>query len=414
MAKTPIELCEERKKRVLDAMTLKIPDRIPLYLPFGVFGAKYAGITVKQAYEDTAKWKDIHEKLFLEYEPDYHSGGVYAFDSIANEMIGNKLFNWPGHGVPENVNFQYVEHEYMPVEEYDKFIDNPGEYLFRYFMPRAYTGISGLGKMPPFWSFMHVAGPFGPFYIPEVVNALETFAKAAKHNLDHMMTLFDFTPRMEAKGFPNLNIPIGDGLCPFDIISDHFRGLKGSTLDMYRSPDKLLAAEAKILPYILDSARAAAIASPYQVYMMATHRGSDGFMSLQQFEKFYWPGLKALINTLVETGKIVCVFLEGTWDTRLEYLRELPKGKVVGWFDRTDLVKAKKVIGDTMCICGGMPLSLLTTGTAQQVRNHTKEVVETVGKDGGFIMGPNTLLDTADPSLLKVWVDTTREFGNYG
>ena len=413
MAKTSDELCEERRKRVLDAMTLKKPDRIPISLPFGIFGAKYAGITVKQAYEDTAKWKDIHEKLFLEYEPDY-TFGPYAFDMVANEMMGNKLCNWPGHGVPENANFQYVENEYMPVDEYDKFIDNPGEFLFRYYLPRAYEGLSGLGKMPPFWSFLHVAGPFGAFSVPEVVNGIETFINAAKHNMDHMMTLFDFTPRMEAKGFPSLNIAIGDGLCPFDILSDHFRGLKGATLDMYRNPDKLLAAETKILPYILNSAKEAANASTYPVYSMATHRGSDGFMSLQQFEKFYWPGLKALINTVVEAGKIVFVFWEGTWDTRLQYLRELPKGKVVGWFDRTDLSKAKEVLGDTMCICGGMPLSLLTTGTAQQVRNHTKKLIETVGEGGGFIMGPNTLLDTAEPSLLKVWVETTREFGIYG
>ena len=413
MAKTPEELREERRRRVLDAMTLKKPDRIPIYLPFGVFGAKYAGITVRQAFEDTAKWKDIHEKMFLEYQPDYYIW-LYAFDMVANEMIDNKLYCWPGHGVPEHSNFQYVEHEYMPVDEYDIFIDNPGEYILRYFLPRAYQGISGLGKMPPFWSLLSLAGPCGPFSMPEVVNSFETLIKAAKHNMDHMMTLFDFMPRMEAKGFPDLNIPIVDGLCPFDIISDHFRGLRSSTLDMYRNPDKLLAAEAKMLPYILSSVKAVANASPYQVYSMATHRGSDEFMSIQQFEKFYWPGLKAMINTVAEAGKIACVLWEGIWDTRLQYLRELPKGKVVGWFDRTNLLKAKEVLGDTMCICGGMPLSLLTTGTAQQVRDHTKEVIETVGKDGGFIMAPNTLLDTAEPSLVKVWVETTREFGNYG
>jgi len=413
MAKTPEELCEERRRRVLDTMTLKKPDRIPIYLPFGVFGAKYAGITVKQAYEDTARWKDINEKMFLEYQPDYYIW-LYAFDMVANEMIDNKLYCWPGHGVPEHSNFQYVEHEYMPEEEYDIFIDNPGEYIFRYFLPRAYEGVSGLGKMPPFWSILSLAGPCGSFAMPEVVNSLETLIKAAKHNMDHMMTVFDFMPRMEAKGFPDLNIPIVDGLCPFDLISDHFRGLRSATLDMFRNPDKLLAAEAKMLPYILSSVKAAANASPYQVYSMATHRGSDEFMSLQQFEKFYWPGLKAMINTVAEAGKISFVLWEGIWDKRLQYLRELPKGKVVSWFDRTNLVKAKEVLGDTMCICGGMPLSLLTTGTAQQVRDHTKKVIETVGKDGGFIMASNTLLDTAQPSLVKVWVETTREFGNYG
>ena len=74
MAKTPQELLEERKKRIYDAITLKIPDQVPLYLPFSTYGAKGAGITVKEAFENTPKWHDINEKLLLEYQPDFYAG----------------------------------------------------------------------------------------------------------------------------------------------------------------------------------------------------------------------------------------------------------------------------------------------------------------------------------------------------
>jgi uroporphyrinogen-III decarboxylase len=82
-------------------------------------------------------------------------------------------------------------------------------------------------------------------------------------------------------------------------------------------------------------------------------------------------------------------------------------------FDRTDLFRAKEIIGDTMCILGGMPLSLLQTGTPEQVREHTKKVIEEVGKDGGFIMGSNTILDEAKPELVRAWMDATMEYGQY-
>ena len=66
-----------------------------------------------------------------------------------------------------------------------------------------------------------------------------------------------------------------------------------------------------------------------------------------------------------------------------------------------------------MCIVGGMPISLLQTGTPDQVRAETKMVIDTFGQDGGFIMSSSTVLDEADPELVRVWVDATREYGVY-
>ena len=59
------------------------------------------------------------------------------------------------------------------------------------------------------------------------------------------------------------------------------------------------------------------------------------------------------------------VFYEGVWDQRLKYLAELPKGKTAGLFQFSDIFKVKEVVGDTMCIMGGMRNSLLQAGTAE-------------------------------------------------
>ncbi len=42
---------------------------------------------------------------------------------------------------------------------------------------------------------------------------------------------------------------------------------------------------------------------------------------------------------------------------RLESYAVLPKGKIPGFFDHTDIYKAKEILGNTMCICGFMPFS---------------------------------------------------------
>ena len=60
-----------------------------------------------------------------------------------------------------------------------------------------------------------------------------------------------------------------------------------------------------------------------------------------------------------------------------------------------------------------MPPSLLSSGTAEQVTEYTKKLIDIVGKGGGFIMSSRTALDDANPALVKIWADLTREYGIY-
>jgi uroporphyrinogen-III decarboxylase len=136
-------------------------------------------------------------------------------------------------------------------------------------------------------------------------------------------------------------------------------------------------------------------------------------MSLEQFEVFYWPSLKKLILTFIDEGLIPCPFFEGIHTQRLEYYADLPKGKVLGFFDSTDIYKAKEILGRTMCMSGFMPLSLLQTGTPEEVKAYAGKLIDIVGKDGGFIMGPKSAMDEANPELVKVWFDFTKEYGLY-
>ena len=137
-------------------------------------------------------------------------------------------------------------------------------------------------------------------------------------------------------------------------------------------------------------------------------------MSLKQFEKFYWPQLKYVLLTLIENGIAPVVFYEGCWDQRLEYLAELPGGKSVGWFQSSDIFKVKEIVGDSMCIIGGMPNSMLKTATDKEVREYTRKVCRIVGKNGGFIMCTGAIeMSGSRPDLVKAWVDATREYGVY-
>ena len=188
---------------------------------------------------------------------------------------------------------------------------------------------------------------------------------------------------------------------PFDFMSDTLRGMRGIFLDMLRCPDKLLTAEQKVSRFQLDYAIATSRAIGVPYVFIPLHRGSDGFMSLAQFERFYWPQLEAMMLKLIDAGITPWVYYEGVWDQRLKYLATLPKGKTIGSFQDSDIFRAKEVVGDTMCIMGGMPTSLLQSGTTEQVRARTRQLCEVVGLGGGYVMCTGVMeLEGCQPGLV--------------
>jgi len=48
--------------------------------------------------------------------------------------------------------------------------------------------------------------------------------------------------------------------------------------------------------------------------------------------------------------------------------------------------KAKEILGDTACIGGNMPITVLNLGTPAEVRDYAKKLIDTAGRDGGYIM----------------------------
>jgi uroporphyrinogen-III decarboxylase len=414
MAKMPEELLAERTKRIKDAYEMRVPDRVPIDLNFGYMLARLGGITHEQLERDPDKAQELLEKYALYFEPDMARGA--SFSPLPSVLLGDRQTRWAGYGLGPNGTFQFVEGEYMKAEEYDAFLDDPTDFTLRIFLPRAYAALEGLAELPPV-PIMLLGYPALPNIAvleqPEVAEALETLLEVSRQVTQSRAARKASRERMEALGFP---VSLGSGplvTAPFDFLSDTLRGLRGIMLDMYRCPDKLLAAQEKILPILVDYGVAAAERRGNPYCFIPLHRGSDGFMSLEQFETFYWPSLKAMLLGLIERGVTPHVFYEGSYDQRLPYLRELPRAKTIGRFDRSDLFKVKEILGDTMCIMAGFPVSLLRAGTAEQIRALTRELIEVVGKDGGFIMGPSSSMAEADPDLVEVWVEATKEYGVY-
>lgn len=150
------------------------------------------------------------------------------------------------------------------------------------------------------------------------------------------------------------------------------------------------------------------------IIFIPLHWGLDGFMSLQQFKTFYWPQLRQLLMALIENGIVPFVLWEGDCTSRLETIADIPAGKVMYAFERTDIFRAKEVLGDVACIRGNVPSSLLNTGTPDDVTACCRRLIEVVGKNGGFILdGSNGIPDGARTENVFAMFRSVHEFGRY-
>jgi uroporphyrinogen-III decarboxylase len=404
------QLYREREKRYIDAIQLRVPDRVPTSVHLSFLPARFTGIKYSDAYYNFPKWKEAYIKTALHFQPDRceffpnQSGRVL-------EALDQKFFVWPGHGVGENSSHQFVEAEYMKPEEYEYFLKDQSDFNIRMLMPRMYGSLAPLRALPPLHS-MQINVPVHLFAVPEFAGMLKKLSDIANEAVEWMRQTREMFAALNENGFPCRMTMVG-GLVPFDVISDLLRGMRGSMLDMYRRPDTLIAAIEKVSNQTLEMIAASPKPEGFTTTFMALHRGADGFMSLQQFEKFYWPYLLKQVQALVDAGYTPEIFFEGDYTQRLEYLRQLPKGKVIARMDRTDMAKAKEVLGGHICLSGNVPSSLLQTGTAEEVKNYCKWLIDVAGSDGGLIVGPRSVVDEVKPENLKAMIDFTREYGKY-
>ncbi|HEX7474465.1 MAG TPA: uroporphyrinogen decarboxylase family protein, partial [Dehalococcoidales bacterium] len=115
-----------------------------------------------------------------------------------------------------------------------------------------------------------------------------------------------------------------------------------------------------------------------------------------------------------EAGLVHIPFYEGDWAQRLEYLLELPKGKTLARFALTDLTKAKAVLKDHTCIMGGVPHTLLQVASPSEVEEYCKKLIQTCGKNGGFILSTSTgITNEAKPENVKAMIDSVHKYGRY-
>jgi uroporphyrinogen-III decarboxylase len=404
-----------RAQRLVDVYDVKEPDRVPVTLPLGNLPYTLYGINLHTAMYDydlaVKACKKFNEMYSEELE---YFASPWITPGRVLDMLDYKLYSWPGHKLAENVpSVQFLEAEYMKAEEYDALIRDPSDFWIRTYLPRVFGALDPLRMLRPATDIVEIVnlGQFMPLAGPEWQNLLQKLMDVGKEYQKLMKAMSEMGPSGAARGYP---VAFG-AFCkaPFDTLGDTLRGTQPILKDMYRRPDKLLEALDVVADFTIQSLLSAPNAANIFMVTYPLHKGADGWMSQKQFETFYWPSLKKVMNAFIQEGLLQNMFAEGGYNTRLETVNEFPKGTVSWYFDKTDMLKAKQILGSKCAIQGNVPSSLIVTGTPEDVKKYCRKLIEECGPGGGYILSAGAIPDNPKLENVRAMVDAVKEYGVY-
>lgn len=391
-------LYQQRLARYVTAMRNEKPDMVPIRPFVAEFTAKYAGMDCQQVTQDYRLAFDAVVRCAADFDWDAVVANMVYVWGMIPQALGTRYLSIPGVGLDRDTGFQYLEpaedDAWMKPDEYDALIEDPTGYLLNVWMLRTSRRLVGPGE----------------------ANTVQNNVAWLMGGMAMMQYFTAFGPQVQRlrRECGTASAIAGILKSPFDIIADKFRGYIGLTMDLFERPKKVLAAAEALMPHMLHVALSTADPNKEVPITIWMHRGCVPFVTPDQFDNYYWPTLKPIIQEIWAQGHQTLFYAEGKWKHHWDSFRELPAGSIIYHCDRDDVFEAHRALGDRFAISGGIPNYLLSFGKPQEVRAFCKKVIDEVAADGGYIMDAGAIMQN-DTSIenIKAMTEFTRDYGVY-
>ncbi len=337
---------QQRIDRILKAVALEKPDRIPVVLEYSGFAAYVTNTPMAEFLRSPVKnLETMIQAYHLVGDGDAINYGSFwpyglCYDFMAKVRV-------PGVDLPENEVWQVVETELMKPADYDQILKKGWPAFCEEFMKNRVFDDAPEEFFPPH---------------RKTVNTLE---------------------KWQAQGVPVLSG--GDITTPIEVLCGA-RSLMAFAMDLIQIPDRVGATMDEIVPHLAYKAIGRAKKLGYPAIWIGGWRSAPSLLSPAMWNRFVWPYFRQLVIEVVDGGLIAVLHLDSDWTRELERFRELPRAKCILALDgETDIFKAKEILGDHLCIMGDVPASMLYMKTPDNVYEYSRKLVRELGPEG-FIL----------------------------
>jgi hypothetical protein len=377
------------EQRLETVIRLQVPDRVPSCPFIYHFAATYAGISYRDLWAEASSYRGAMDLCFDELGPwDVYYPVNPRYPQVYTFIMPMKA-RWPGLDLERDTIFQLVEEEMMKSEDYQWVVASGEAHRLTAYL------VFFVEMAARAWGFKSGARAYASM-VPRLLAHLAGWRREfASWKRRGVTTLYGFLPE-----------------AAFDSFS-LARGLSAFAKDCIRDGGEVArAADALIDSYYFVTRLITSLMGVARVEIFL-HRSSNDFISPAMFAELSFPSLKRLVDRCVAGGIAPILHCDGNWDENLEVLRGLPAGRCVVQFDGpTDIFRAKRVIGDRICIMGDVPASMLCLSPASEVDEYCHRLIEEVGLGGGFIMAAGCEIPpNARASNVRVMLESVRKYG---
>ena len=385
------ELKSYRTQLIRDAsMMQKKPDRIPHVSFFVTWKILDAGYKLSEAMNDYS----IMEKVVRLHQEKYGFDAIFEYGGRNAIRIPQALGGSTYQVNDEAGTINYKDTAICEADELDELIEDPMKFFYE----------KGMAKKYPCWADKSVT-------VEDVQWAIDEQTEFIKYHMNITRIM------QEEYGMPAFTAPNGFTYPGLDFLFNSIRGIKGLSIDMRKQPEKVEQAIHALNKLYFD---------PGLNTLKNAQEGPDmnycfdyditllchTILNIKQFERYLWPDLKAVLDTLAEKKKTVRLFMEGSSKRFWEYLKDYPKGIITIHPEQDDVFEIRKELPNC-AIMGGMPVNLLGKGTKQQCVDRVKLLCDELGRDGGFILCQDKMVsfrNDANPENVKAVCDFIREY----
>lgn len=339
-------LAQQRMQRILQAVALEKPDRVPVVLEYSGFAAYATGTSMADFLKLPEKATDTMMACYeMVGDGDAINYGTFWVYGLCGSYLSK--VRAPGVDLPDNEVWQVVETELMTREDYKAILDQGWPDYRNRFLESRIMNDTPQEMRPPQWTGGDVRNKWASLGVPVLSG--------------------------------------GDITTPFEVLCGS-RSLTSFAFDLVEIPDLVEQAMDVIVPHLSGETIQSALEREFPCVWIGGWRTAPELLSPVMWNRFVWPYMQRLVNEVVDAGLIPILHLDSNWKRELGRFRELPKGRCIMALDgATDIFAARKELDGHMCVMGDVPASMLYLDSPDTVYTYSTRLIRELGP-AGFIL----------------------------
>jgi hypothetical protein len=347
----------ERTEMLDNVYNFRPNKRVPLGANFHSWQMLDAGYTFTEALGSYELMEKINREFHERYQFDVYIDLLTRNPMQISDLIGGF------HKIDATGEQIYVEdHCILEAEEYPEFIEDPAKVYWTDIFRRHCKKNVTLGELRQaaykYRDYLEYSGKMLDIYIKEY-GVLMYYCSFAQN--------------------------------PFEQIFLNLRGMREVSYDLRKNKSQLKEVLDKIFETETLPNLNFALTREWTGFVAPISLAFLGHsvLSVRQFEEFFWPYLKKVIDAAVQHKKRIMAFSESTILRFAEFFQEIPKGVLLLHPEQDDIFEVRKKLPN-IALSGGMYASLLGEGTEEQCVNRAKELIDTMGD--GYVLSQDKMM----------------------